>query len=160
MKKIVAIIVALSVMASSMVFAEEIDLSGKTVDELIEIQRRVDEALFEQGGKIVLDPGMYITGKDIAPGSYIVEAHNYDEKRNGTAYILQVWKDEQARSDYKSGDDHSNQAYYSHCLYECHSSNKESAKFTLEEGQVLEVSLFLQRGTSLTIEQAKGLFME
>ena len=61
-------------------FAEtELDLSSHSADELIELQKKVDEALYAQDGKVVLPPGELVVGVDIAPGSYLIEPHNIQE---------------------------------------------------------------------------------
>ena len=153
MKRILVVLLVL-LLVSSVTLAENagIDLSGKTVDELIAIRQAVDEALFEQGGKVILPQGMMVVGKDIAAGSY--------EIRSYQNFNVVVWKSEEAISEaqiaYSKNPNVDTTQYMS---YMGDFIAGDIARITLNEGQVLMCNTDIEGGT-MTIEKVSGLFMD
>jgi hypothetical protein len=178
------ILVLVLLLVGSVVLAEDtgLDLSGKTVDDLIAIRQAVDEALFEQGGKVVLPIGKLIAGKDIATGSYVIEVHGYnaEEVRSYEHFNIVVWKSEQSQSDYQTAyneysakwnqakrDKDAGKEYEypveidetQYMSFRGAFNAGDSARVTLDDGQVLMCNTDIENAT-MTIEQAKGLFMD
>lgn len=183
MKRLLVVMLVLMFGIMSVASAEDagIDLSGKTVDDLIAISQAVDEALFEQGGKVVLPVGKLIAGKDIAVGSYVIEVHGYnaEEVKSFQHFNIVIWKSEQAQSEYQTAyheysakwdqakrDKETGKEYEypvevdltQYMSFRGQFDAGDSARITLEDGQVLICNSDIE-GT-MTIEQAKGLFME
>ena len=161
MKRILVVLLVL-LLVSSVTLAENagIDLSGKTVDELIAIRQAVDEALFEQGGKVILPQGMMVVGKDIAAGSYVIEVHGVKEIRSYQNFNVVVWKSEEAISEaqiaYSKNPNVDTTQYMS---YMGDFIAGDIARITLNEGQVLMCNTDIEGGT-MTIEKVSGLFMD
>ena len=159
----------------------DIDLSGKTVDELIEIQKAVNEAIYAQGGKVVLPQGELLVGVDIAPGSYTLEAHNVGDDSRSSSYAVVIWKSreameqfdvvyeaylaarEKAQNDKKAGKEYEYPAGIVQSEYQVFGGEFDSTqptKITLEEGNILRCTIRSGAQMDLTIEKTVGLFMD
>ena len=161
MKRVLVVLLVL-LLVGSVTLAEDagIDLSGKTVDELIAIRQAVDEALFEQGGKVILPQGILIVGKDIAAGSYVIEVHGVKEARSYQHFTIVIWESEEARDEARKAyteDPKTDITRY--MLYRNSFVAGDIARVTVNEGQVLMCHTDIE-GATMTIEQAKGLFMD
>lgn len=74
MKKLIAMLVALAIMAfAGCALAEDIDLSALTDDEIVALMGRVQEEIVARhiAGTATLAGGTYIAGRDIPAGSYV-----------------------------------------------------------------------------------------
>lgn len=165
MKRLVALLIAVCLSVSPMiVVAGELDLSNKSIDELLLIQKEVEDALFSKGGKVLLPFGVYHVGKDIAAGNYLIEPHN----ASNTEYLgwsIVVYKSESAIDDYHEAMTNwrkDETAVVNDFLYKDIMKNvggNESFRLTLKDGQVMELIRTLDDTVELTIEKAEGLFM-
>ena len=74
MKKFLVCLMVLS-MVWTVSFAEEIDLTAMSMDELYILRQRIDSEIHSryQVSEGVLYPGIYVVGKDIKPGFYLIE---------------------------------------------------------------------------------------
>lgn len=74
MKKFIALALC-AVMLGSLGLAEEIDISGMSVDELLALRVRIDDQLAAMlpSDSSAIFRGVYIVGTDIAPGKYVFE---------------------------------------------------------------------------------------
>ena len=187
MKRFLVALLTLMVVATSVAFAEEattepiLDLSGYTVDELIQIQREVSEALYNQGGKIVLPSGQLLVGTDIAAGSYQIEPHNVSDDRYSECFTIIVWKSkelmeqyqkdykeysakwDQARRDKYAGKDYEypqELATSDYLEFRGQFDHKSTARITLSDGNILQWKNDWGVTLDLTIEKAGGLFMD
>ena len=79
-RKWVPIVTACIVLAGSMtVTAADIDISGLSVEELIQLRTEVDEAIMNKDGAVVIGYGKYEAGVDIAPGQYTLKVYYAEE---------------------------------------------------------------------------------
>lgn len=184
MKRVLILLAALFMFLTTAAVAEDvgIDLSGKTVDELLAIQKAVSDALYEQGGKVKLPQGELLVGRDIAAGSYYIEPHNGKEDYHGWSYDLTIWKTATSKAEYEAAEQARSDAYWQaardeeagrEASYPPRSTdwtqyavmkdsfiNTVAQRITLEEGQVLEFSIWsLDPTLEMTIEKQGGLFM-
>lgn len=185
MKRFLVLLLALSMFLMTAAVAEEtgIDLSGKTVDELLAIQKAVNDALYEQGGKVILPQGELLVGRDIAAGSYYIEPHNVREDYHGWSYNLTIWKTATSKAEYEAAESARYDAYRQakrdeeagkeatyppdstdwtlYAVVKDAFTNTVAQRITLEEGQVLEFSVWSNDPTlEMTIEKQGGLFMD
>lgn len=187
MKRCLVILLVLVLGVVTMAFAEEeatepiIDLSGKTVDELIQIQKAVSEALYEQGGKVVLPNGQLLVGQDIAAGSYQIEPHNVSSDSYSECFTIVVWKSQELMERYQADYNDYNAKWYQakrdkgagleykfptelvksdYAVYNGQFDHKSSVRITLEDGNILQ--WYNDNGVTLdlTIEKVVGLFMD
>ena len=72
MKKIVTLVLALLLLCSFAI--AEIDLTGMTFDELVELRQKVDTAIFASDGwqEVSVPAGIYKIGEDIPVGKWVV----------------------------------------------------------------------------------------
>ena len=161
----------------------DIDLTGMTIEELRELREKVDYAIFEKDGAIILEPGAYVAGKDIAPGSYVLSF--YPNKRSLTYGSIKVFVSTEAMIAYES--DYSDYRLQVNMLERNAENGHEVAiadkpekfeigkylttnidegfdagvsyRISLEEGQVLMVDCNTS-DMHVTIQKAKGLFMD
>ena len=74
MKKLIAILMALTLMTGAgLVAAEGIDLAGLSDDEIVDLMNRVQAEVVDRHieGTATLASGSYIAGRDIPVGSYV-----------------------------------------------------------------------------------------
>lgn len=184
MKKILCVLMCMTMIAgSAAVYADEIDLSGKSVEELLEIREAVDDALYEQNGMATIQYGTYVAGKDIAPGSYMIHVHRgkgVGEDESAGMYYT-IWKYENAKAECEQAYRAYVEAYqaaekaeeagkeaeypaqismYDYCVIE-EELVKAGGTFhvDLAEGSVLEITDWCEAAVG-TIEKQTGLFME
>lgn len=74
MKKIIAIMAALVLVST--VSAAEVNLSGMSFDELVELAHQVDQAIWASDGweEVTVPPGTYTIGEDIPAGKWTIRA--------------------------------------------------------------------------------------
>lgn len=166
MKKFVALLMAVCLCVTPMtVIAEELDLSNKSVDELLILKKEVEDVLFSQGGKVILPFGVYRVGKDIAAGNYLIEPHNASNLEY-LGWSIVVYKSESSIDDYHEAMTNwrkDETAVVNDFLYKDIMKNvggNESFRLTLKDGQVMELIRTLDDTVELTIEKAEGLFMD
>lgn len=72
MKKFVGLVLALILICSFAV--AEVDLTGMTFDELVELRQKVDAAIFASDGwqEVSVPAGIYKIGEDIPAGKWVV----------------------------------------------------------------------------------------
>ena len=76
MRKWVPIVASCVVLAGCMtVSAADIDISGLSVEELLQLRTEVDEAILNKDGAVVIGYGKYEAGVDIAPGQYTLKVY-------------------------------------------------------------------------------------
>ena len=81
MKKVIIVAVLLSaIIGTTNVSAAVagIDISGLSSEELIELREEIDNKLFDNGEADTINPGIYIVGKDIKPGTYELSSKAID----------------------------------------------------------------------------------
>lgn len=116
MKKIICCLVLIYFVFVSIAFADELDLESMSLEELLDLQIRVQESIAfkDQYNELVYYPGEYEIGKNIEPGTYIVHPLSlepnkkwltvavYDiEWNNGSDSILELG--ENVQFDFKEG---------------------------------------------------------
>lgn len=98
MKKILILAMMAALVIAAAASAEEYDLSGKTTAELIEIQKKVNEALWASNGwnEVTVPGGDYEVGKEIPAGEWSIRPATdgltyyriYRGERNTASYYL------------------------------------------------------------------------
>lgn len=144
--------VLLSVLAICMLFGfacAEVDLSGMSVDELVELSNAVTDELYSREGSLqLLFDGDYVVGKDIPEGDYIITNFGDDSQLFVWVYKSVELKDEYDRD--SSGKDY-------HDYFERYNmSGKSHIRVSLSEGQVLSVGGY--HSCTSVIAKAKSLF--
>jgi len=98
MKKILILAMMAALVITAAASAEDYDFSGKTTAELVEIQRKVNEALWKSDGwnEVTVPGGDYEVGKEIPAGEWSIRPATdgltyyrlYRGIRNGPSYKL------------------------------------------------------------------------
>lgn len=98
MKKILALVVLLAILATTAASAAEIDLAGMTFDELRELQQKVSAEIIKrpEWKEVVVPAGEWIVGEDIPAGSYSVKIHPTE-----SSTYVKIWG--HAIDDYSAG---------------------------------------------------------
>ena len=183
MKKIICVLLSL-VLFVAPALASEIDFSGYSVEELIQIRNEVDNAIYKKDGWVLIDNGIYVVGSDIAAGSYILKSFALENgiwRPSGTIEYY-IFRSEDAIREYSEANGVYNVAYknaeaaeaagempvwpdkVSETQYltdrgELEAEYNESQKITLQDGQVL--ILYCSYGSAITaIKKASTLFMD
>lgn len=75
MKKVITIVIALILAMTACATAEDIDLSGLTLDELIALRQRITMAMWEteEYQEVIVPPGIWIVGEDIPAGTWTIK---------------------------------------------------------------------------------------
>lgn len=189
MKKPISIIAIVLVFLSlaSFTFANDVtksnilDLSGYSVEELLQIRDEVDKELFNKGGFVIVEEGIYVVGKDIGAGTYIIKPYPKEEN-DYSDIIYSIYKNAEAKEElatqftaYNSAWDNANEVKKSggtptwpervnESQYRIdhgyiHAYKGESVRVSLEDGQVL--TLYRNVGSPyITIQKVNGLFMD
>ncbi len=89
MKRITALIAALLLLASTAV--AEIDLSGMTLEEMIELHEQIQLALFEQAKSVVVPQGIWLVGKDIPAGTYLIRCADLSRSESSMRFCTFKW---------------------------------------------------------------------
>ena len=75
MKKCAVVLLVMSLVLSAAIgLAESVDLSQMTLDELVTVQKRVDDEIRSRlsFSSFSIFPGTYVIGTDIKAGSYVI----------------------------------------------------------------------------------------
>ncbi len=139
MKKFVGLVLALILICSFAV--AEVDLTGMTFDELIELRQKVDAAIFASDGwqEVSVPAGIYKIGEDIPAGKWVVTP-----AKGSTAFIDLG----------KSIDDNGMEiadGFYNETI------TSESDSYAAYNN-VREVTLDLQDGTYIEIDNSNVIF--
>ncbi len=177
------LIVALLLVCLLSTALAEVDLTNMTIEELLALRQEVDNAIFEKDGAVILQPGTYEAGKDIAPGSYDLIFHK--NARPFSSGQISVYVSAEAMHSYESD---YNDYYLQLSILERNAENGHkieeadkpekldegkyltmnisksfdagaSYRITIEEGQVLFIE-YNSHEVLVTIQQVKGLFMD
>lgn len=97
--KRLSVILLVFVMIFSMAYAESIDLTGMSDEELLALSESLDLEMVDRNLRPILSVGDYVGGKDIGVGKYVVSEHSEEEHR-GDWYIC-IYKSETARAEYQ-----------------------------------------------------------
>lgn len=71
-KKLLAVLLTCTLAVPA--FAATPDISGLTIDELVEYRTEIDAAIYENGGYVELPEQTYVVGVDILAGDYNIRA--------------------------------------------------------------------------------------
>lgn len=128
MKKLLTVILILALALPAAALAAIPDISGLSTDELLELNRQIQLRLFSEQlvNGVEINPGIYVVGKDIPAGSYRADAI----VPAGTFMVgyVAVYMSEEVMSEVFG------------CIFG--QGTDKTGKFTLEDGQVFEVSAF------------------
>ncbi len=178
MKRFAVILLAF-VMVFSMTYAESIDLTGMSDEELLTLSDSLDAELIDRNLRPILSVGDYIGGEDIGVGKYVVHEHS-EEEHKGDWYV-RIYKSEDSVADFqKAKTDYQ-------AAYEIAKDNKEAGKdyayppevvssdyftqvlvgsggtlaFSINDGEVLRVykDYWVPDASYLSISKSEGLFM-
>lgn len=83
-----------------------LDIDSMTDFELIELQQKVQEKIFEydEYAKFALYPGVYVVGEDIDEGNYVVNVLDYRDDQAVTKTFLTVWPDKDKYGSFYTAD--------------------------------------------------------
>ena len=180
MRKILGILASVLILSTAPVSAREIDFSGYSVEELIEIRDKVDAALYEKDGLVIAQVGTYTVGRDIAAGSYVLKPFPVDELGLGVLHY-KVYKYEGAKEEYEKARNAYTTAYanaeaveekgeapvwpekvnesdYLAASGEIDSEDGDSGRISVTDGQIIEFSTSWGP-VVIAVEKAGGLFM-
>ena len=142
MKKLVALVLALVLLCSTAI-AAEIDLSGMSLAELLELQQRVTMAMWEteEWQEVEVPSGVYEVGKDIPAGHWTITPVD-------GGYTVVQWgkKLDESGLDFGGGD-----------AYERKMLTSESYKY-FAPSDTPSVSWNLMEGSFITIDGASVIF--
>lgn len=84
MKKLIVLLLFVVCLVTN-AYALEIDLSGYTIDDLIELNKTINEEIENRIPQdwSVIGPGRYVVGTDIAPGTYELYDINVTSSHGG-----------------------------------------------------------------------------
>ena len=137
MKKLLTLLLILALAAPALALADLPDISGLSVEELIELRSKIQLQLFSERlieGVEVL-PGVYMVGEDIPAGTYRIEYHAI---KDYTFVNFSAYRDS---------------PFFSYSTILGYSKPYEIGKITLEEGVRIEIelgSLYFYGYTGLT----------
>lgn len=177
MKRIIMLVLTFCLVFGTFAYAEGIDLTSLSIEELAQLRNDLTDELFNRNGAVPLADGKYVVGKDIAAGAYTVV-----ECEDDTWCQLYVYLTSDSESEMKKAEDAHRDvlvAYLdpentevteepedvNYSLY-CRKTDmydRMEARIVLEEGNILDVSILRSgEGTNpLIIFQAPtGLFMD
>lgn len=89
MRKTIALVLSTCFLLAQPVSAADLDLSGYSIEDLLELRKQITAELSEKGyaEKVVIPNGLYTVGTDIKAGRYVMSG---DGKGNGvSAYIYE-----------------------------------------------------------------------
>jgi len=177
MKRFAVILLAF-VMIFSMSYAESIDLTGMSDEELLALSDSLDFELVDRNLRPILSVGNYIGGEDIGVGKYTVSEHSDQDWY--TAWVIRIYKSEdslisyqKAYNDYKiaydiaeenkeAGKDYSYPTEIAAAEYfaEYTINSQGKVSFSINEGEMLSVVKgYATEGAFLSISKSEGLFM-
>jgi hypothetical protein len=172
--KRVSVILLVFVMIFSMAYAESIDLTGMSVEDLSDLRSAIDEELLKRDEAVFIPDGSYVVGLDISEGSYVLSQHSDDAWAvvwiyNSEESITALEKAENeyytAMTEYRNSDDQSitmpEKITYSDYYTRYDLFDREEQRLRLKDGQVLKVSR-ARSGSGITpivISKSEGLFM-
>ena len=89
MKKIILVFLAAALLAAGAALADDLNLEGKTTAELIEIQQKVNKALWKSDGwnEVKVPAGIYEIGKEIPAGDWMVGKYS-----SGAMVVFDIFK--------------------------------------------------------------------
>lgn len=121
MKKVIMLVLAL-VLAGSLALAE-VDLSGMTFDELVDLRNQVDQAIWASDGwqEVVVPGGEYEVGPEIPAGKWTIST-------DSLMTMMDVYKSAEKKGDFTGLED-------SKVL-----SEGETYNVTLKEGQYVTIT--------------------
>lgn len=173
MKRLAVIILAF-VMIFSMSYAESIDLTGMSIEDLNNLRNAIDEELLNRDEAAFIPDGSYVVGLDISEGSYVLSQHSDDAWAvvwiyNSEESITALEKAENeyytAMTEYRNSDDQSlpmpEKITYSYYYTKYDLFDRVEQRIRLKEGQVLKVSRARSGDgmTPIVISKSEGLFM-
>ena len=139
--RIFSILLVLLVL-SSLSFAEgsltALDLSKASVEDILEMQSKIGEELYDRGESAQLFQGQYRVGKDIAPGSYILTAYSIDYSKLWKVTIYASLFHLNALIEAKEKGEKVNTPNYIEFYKECFGDN--TMRITLVDRQVLDIT--------------------
>lgn len=131
MKRILSILLVV-LLFSAPAFAESLDLSSMSYEQLAELKQAVDNEYYmrPEAEPKILAPGEYVVGRDIQAGIYYVCVNSYEFNKDASARF----KAYKSQEDYAAGGD----------LLWCEwpALNKPSISVTLNDGNLLRVDYF------------------
>ena len=89
MKRIAAFIAVLLLIISPAL--AEIDLSGMTLEELVVLHEQLNLILFEQAKSVTVPQGIWLVGKDIPAGTYLIKCEDVGRENFDMRYTLIRW---------------------------------------------------------------------
>lgn len=123
MKKLLVCVLALILIGCAAL--AEIDLSGMSFADLLDLRAQVDAAIFssEEWNEVEVPAGVYIIGEDIPAGRYTVSYY-------GTSSLapFKVWKNKDAFNENKFG-----------TVIEEYFDHGDSLNIIIDDGQYLEI---------------------
>lgn len=187
MKKLIFLVIAFMIVASTVSFAEDVDFSEMTTEELIALSKEIDIEISNRMGEslpnensLYLPEGYYVVGKDIAVGSYGIEDVSSTDSvyESDSGWRIYIFPSEERLKEYNDALKEYDVAYR-----EASASQDEAATYpdevsisdytsesqtlgendichiTLEDGEVIQIERVFSEG-ELIITKSTGLFMD
>ena len=140
MKKVIIVAVLLAaIIGTTNVSAAVagIDISGLSSEELIELREEIDNKLLDNGEVDTINPGVYIVGKDIKPGTYELSSKAIDLDDVTFVYVYSS----------KENYDNDHDDYDTSCQVGVWTSD------SVEPDEYHSVSVSLEEGNVISIEE-------
>ena len=103
---LISFICLVMVLSCFVCYSEGIDLESMSDFELIELQLKVQEAIYQYDptSGFAIYPGVYIVGEDIEAGDYIVKVLEYRDENQPTVSQITVWPDRDSYNEFRTAD--------------------------------------------------------
>lgn len=173
-----AVILLVFVMIFSMAYAESIDLTGMSDEELLALSDSLDLELVNRNLRPILSVGDYVGGKDIGVGKYVITEHSDQDEYSG--WYIRIYKNEDSLISYQKACNDYNAAYdvakrnkdagkdyvypteiaKAEYFTEYKIASQGKVSFSINEGEILSViKTFADENAFLSISKSEGLFM-
>ena len=91
MKRLIAIIMTIAMLFSFVPALADVDLSDMTTDELIALHEQVQLMLFEQMKSVTVPQGIWLVGKDIPAGTYLIRCADLGRSEKSLRLCYLLW---------------------------------------------------------------------
>ena len=128
MRKLVLVLLLVLTVFCNMAYAEDIDLTSMSLEELVELHKTIDAEIDARIGceESLIPSGMYVAGKSINSGSYVISGNDDHYGIDVSTFA----SEETYRQAMAEDDD-------SLILFESYVTEENSAFVKLEDGMVL-----------------------
>ncbi len=94
MKKVTLVLLVFSLLLIPLISFAEVDISGLSFDELLELREKITNALWksEEWKEVVVPEGTYLIGRDIPAGHWTIAPHPDNSNVTGKGIYIKIGK--------------------------------------------------------------------